>query len=36
MSCYVYEALTYQDKTKFDKRQNLETSTANAINYSAC
>jgi hypothetical protein len=31
-----FEAIPYQDTTKFDKRENLETFTAPAINYTAC
>jgi len=31
-----FEALTYQVKPNFNKSENLETSTATAINYSAC
>jgi hypothetical protein len=31
-----FEAIPYQDTTKFDKRENLETCTAPAINYTAC
>jgi hypothetical protein len=30
------EALSYQGTMSFDKRENLETSTAPAINYTAC
>jgi hypothetical protein len=31
-----FEALSYQATPNFNKRENLETGTATAINYSAC
>jgi hypothetical protein len=31
-----FKAIFYQDTIKFDKRQKPETSTAPAINYTAC